>query len=194
MNQGSTTINFYKEYSSYSSTFYELTGMESPIKVFKALWERSTSFAIVNSLVPVIDSYGGKKKLKSVQNSFKSFPPLHGVFKEACWASIWPGTSLLSEAALILFGQVESTNFDKMFSHCNSVYWRAPGGWDDLMLFYQDQLLFYVCSHEQFGVIMGEDSFLKKLGLSPINQGNNKTWEIKGRAIEPSMLSSFIGC
>jgi hypothetical protein len=53
-----------------------------------------------------------------------------------------------------------------IFHHSHSIFWRGAGSWDDLMLFVNNKLLFYCCTHEKFGAIFGNQEIFDRLGLT----------------------------
>ncbi|POZ52865.1 hypothetical protein [Methylovulum psychrotolerans] len=53
-------------------------------------------------------------------------------------------------------------------------------------------ILCYVCSHEGFGEIFGDELLFKNLNLQATSCKEGRVWEINGVRIEQALIDKFI--
>lgn len=171
---------------------HDIVGTEPAQSVFKQLWRLATDFAVVNSSVPVTSSSGGKGKKDRVKRQIAEFPVLGRLVTGALWVDKWPGTISSMTDRLLVTGRTSGVDYDAFFAGSSSLLWSAPGGWDDLMLIADGKLLFYVCTHEAFGQILGSRELFADLKLCAVPMPPS-TWEIRGRKVDPDFHAELFG-
>ncbi|NRD55075.1 hypothetical protein HRD49_01550 [Corallococcus exiguus] len=62
-------------------------------------------------------------------------------------------------------------------------------GWDDFQLFEGTKLKLFVCSHEGFGTVWGNERFFRDLGVAPSRQKKHETHELVGDRMAPAAWS-----
>jgi hypothetical protein len=60
------------------------------------------------------------------------------------------------------------------------------------MLFSGPRVMFYVCTHEKFGQVIGPASLLNALALSPLAQPLQDTWAICGDPLPSGVLERIL--
>lgn len=167
---------------------YEINGSEPATDVFRALWESATDFGIVNSSVPVIGVSSGKEKKLKVRRRFESLPLLLHAMTKAWWVRIWPGTNSSKADRLLVLGKTKGIDFDEFFAKSQSLFWEGPGAWDDLMLFSKGKLIFFVCTHDKFGYVFGNDVRFKQLNLVGASTNKLANLDFRGVNIDINFL------
>jgi len=181
-----------KVFRPFGPVSYELKGTEAAIRIFGELWRQASHFAVVNPFLPVLDGPEiGTKKLKRVQRACRNFPCLQLV-EQAYWATAWPGTVDHHPPALLLHGRVETNFYTMMFGQSKGIFWEEQKGWEDLMLFSESTLMFYVCTHERVGEIIGPITLFSTLTLSPTAPLLQDEWVIRGDLIPPVVLKRLL--
>lgn len=180
---------FFESAGGYS---YEISGTEPARDIFKTLWGLATDFAAVNSAVPVVTLASGKDKKQRAKKRIDEFPVLKQVVTGGFWVDKWPGTTSSTPPRLLVTGNAREVDLDDFFVGSTSLLWRASGCWDDLMLLSRDKLLFYVCTHEGFGQIIGNRELFIGLELDAVQVPSRK-WEVRGRKIDSGLQEELFG-
>jgi hypothetical protein len=176
-------------YTPFGNLIFHITGNEPSEEIFKVLWQVSTHFAVVNSNVPFMTGINdGKSKKKKFKGAFDSFPVLTKLMTNMWWVEEWPGTYSFKPDKLLVFGKTSAREYDNFFCFSDNIFWHGPDSWDDLMLFVDNKLLFYSCTHEEFGSIIGNKELFFRMRLSKTTPCLNKTWLIKGYSIPIELL------
>ncbi len=113
---------------------------------------------------------------------------------EVWWATEWAGTYSGKPNRLLVFGKTSLQEYDSFFRFPNDIFWHGPDAWDDLMLFVNDKLLFYCCTHEKFGLIIGDEKLFANIGLHPTYPCADKQWMIQGYSIPISLVKASLDC
>ena len=73
-------------------------------------------------------------------------------------------------------------NYKKiLIEESESIWWKGFNIWDDLTLFRNDELIFYVCTHEEFGYLYLPKSYPNKINLpGSVNFDKYDNYRIKG--------------
>ena len=178
----------------YGDAAYKLQGSEDAEKIFKVLWQRASHFAVVNSFVPVLNyPEPGAKRVKRVMRTCAAFP-CRQLIEAGYWALEWPASlrERAADAALVLYGKAKEQCYKAMLSQSKGLFWEGEGGWDDLMLFHDSQLLFYVCSHDKEGEILAPRSLFISLDLLPTGCPSRREWVLRGDQVPPVFLRRLL--
>ena len=104
---------------------------------------------------------------------------------QALWVSSWPGTTGGSSAALWVRCQ---TNGGVRLPLNDESVWTGVDGRDDLQLYEGSKLKLFVCSHEGFGAVWGNERFFRDLGVAPTRR-KHETYELVGESVAPAARS-----
>lgn len=184
---------FVRKFEPFGKLSYALTGYEPAIDIFRILWKHSTEFCMVNSHVGAIQTDSAKHKIATICRSFDGYGYLKKSATEAVWVQQWPGTTTMKPDRLLVIGNTKKAEFASIFPKSTRIFWRGGNEWDDLILMDKAHILFYVCSHEGFGEIFGDERLFKNLNLSAQPSKKERVWEINGVRVEPELVNKFIG-
>lgn len=178
-----------KIYTSFGDFTFDITGNEISTEIFSVLWEVSTHFAVLNSSVYSATSICecSRRVRKNLTQAFDTFPILQQLMTDVWIVTEWPGTVSLQSNRLLVFGNTKNDAYRDFFLPSDNLLWQRASYWDDLMLFVDDQLLFYCCTHERFGSIFGDKEMFFGLKLSPTVFCTQKQWAIKGYSINDKL-------
>ncbi|WP_223644527.1 hypothetical protein [Corallococcus sp. EGB] len=151
-------------------------------------WRSSTHFALIRRgkmRVDAADVVVPTPELKRIQRDFER---IRAAAVESLWVSSWPGTITASNAALWVRCR---TDAGVRLPLNDETVWRDIDGWDDLQLFEGPKLKLFVCSHEGFGAVWGNERFFRDLGTVP-SRWKHKTHELVGEPMAPAAWSLLV--
>jgi hypothetical protein len=181
-----------RELDVYGPYCYELDKYPLGLGELKKLCDVASEFAIVNSMAPEAnDPHGQVKKRRRIKKLLREFPVLTATVNEAVWAYEWPGT-VSSHPTLLVIGKAINQCMDEVIASTKSIYWHGPNGWQDLMLFSDGRLLFYVCSHAKIGSAFLTADLSKHIGLPAITIGSNVKFRIEGDQMPSVLLADLL--
>lgn len=185
--------SFNRRFHAAGNRIFDLVDSDISTTLLESVAASSSRFCIVNpSIVQPVGGEFGKQNLKKAHASINMLAPLAQVVDDAAWVHGWPGTVLSSRRCLMLCGCIDG-RMQSLVRATQTIYWRAPGHWEDLMLFVGNAIRFYVCSHERTGAIFGDQRFFDGLGIRSRSLASTESnWTICGHAIEQSVLNTLI--
>lgn len=152
--------------------------------VLEHAWQSSTHFALIRRgrmRVDGADVVVPTPELKRLQRDFER---IRMAAEEALWVRSWPGTTGGSSN---LWVRCRTSGGVRLPLNDESV-WKDFDGWDDLQLFEGSRLKLFVCSHEGFGTVWGNERFFRDLGIVPARQ-KHETYELVGEPMAPAAWS-----
>ncbi|AFE04621.1 hypothetical protein COCOR_02375 [Corallococcus coralloides DSM 2259] len=153
--------------------------------VLERAWRSSTHFALIRRgrmRVDGADVVVPTPELKRLQRDFER---IRGAAVESRWVSSWPGTTSGSSAALWVRCR---TNGGVRLPLNEESLWNGIDRWDDFQLFEGPKLKLFVCSHEGFGTVWGNERFFRDLGIAP-SRWKPETHELVGEPMAPAAWS-----
>jgi hypothetical protein len=91
----------------------------------------------------------------------------------------WPGTLTNIPSVLVIANKKDET----LRKSNKGLHFQTENGWEDLILFRGERVMYYVCSHERFGTVFGDDSTFTALTVSPEKCDESSELSIMGRGI-----------
>ena len=153
--------------------------------VLEGAWRSSTHFALIRRGRMRVDGADVVVPTPELKRLQRDFARIRVAALESRWVSSWPGTTSGSSAALWVRcrkdGGVRLPLNDESIS-------KDFDGWDDLQLFEGPRLKLFVCSHEGFGSVWGDERFFRELGIVPARQ-KHETYELVGEPMAPTAWS-----
>ncbi|NOK22488.1 hypothetical protein [Corallococcus carmarthensis] len=153
--------------------------------VLASAWRSSTHFALIRRgrmRVDGADVVVPTAELKRLQRDFER---LRLAAVQARWVSSWPGTTSGSSAALWVRCR---TDGGVRLPLSDERLWKGIEGWDDFQFFEGPRLKLFVCSHEGFGAVWGNERFFRDLGVVPARH-KHETYELVGEPMAPAAWS-----
>ncbi|RKH00822.1 hypothetical protein [Corallococcus carmarthensis] len=153
--------------------------------VLERAWRSSTHFALIRRGRMRVDGADVVVPTPELKRLQRDFGRIRVVAVESLWVSSWPGTTSGSSAALWV--RCRTDGGVRLPLNDESV-WKEFDGWDDLQLFEGPRLKLFVCSHEGFGTVWGNERFFRDLGVVP-TQRKHETYELVGEPMAPAAWS-----
>lgn len=164
-----------------------------PYSFLKYYWEKSTRFGVVNSNLPVVMNKDTSSK--NIAKIKKAISSLNTIINkdtvEAYWVQEWPGTESNKADRLLIFCDSQKTKFEDFFKSPNNVFKQIFDGWEDLMLFNGEKLMFYVCNHEFFGEIFGMEQDFSSFNLPSSSVNLEVKRVLKGKKVSNDLIKLF---
>jgi hypothetical protein len=167
---------------------HQLNGSE--LRAFEALLQTTTDFAIVNSGAEMagFNPDAGQKKKRRLKGLFDGIHVLTEPGIRYLRLFEWPGTvagdeRFMAQGALTLLIREYLADFT------GKIFETYANGWDDLCLLRGDSLVFFNCTHEDFGSVFGDQAFFDRLPLSSEPRPPSYTeYRISGEMLERDLV------
>ncbi|WP_404363825.1 hypothetical protein ACIHQR_27280 [Corallococcus coralloides] len=153
--------------------------------VLERAWRSSTHFALIRRGRMRVDGADVVVPTPELKRLHHDFERIRVAAVESRWVSSWPGTTSGSSAALWVRCR---TDGGVRLPLNDESLWKGIDGWDDFQLFEGPKLKLFVCSHEGFGTVWGNERFIRDLGISPARQ-KHETYELIGEPMAPAAWS-----
>jgi hypothetical protein len=166
-----------RELAQYGSSTHTLSGAERVDDLFGWACAVADSASIVLFGLPVVANCGRKVRRKLVPKIRELGLSLEGA--EFWSITQWIGTASRARFMLRLSG--DRQRLHHLALAAGSVFW-AYRGWEDMVLYRQDRLVYWCTAHEREGAVFGSDRELSGAGLRPVP--SNERWTVEGELFD----------